>query len=85
MSNLHIIAVRITERNSTAIEVQKVLTNYGCYIRIRLGLHDQDECDCSPVGILILQLCSTIEISENLRNDLNDIDGVKAHLVDLSD
>ena len=85
MNRLQVMVVRITEREATALEVQKVLTGYGCHIKTRLGLHDQQEDNCSPVGILVLQLCSDNATSAELKNELNKIAGVKAHLVDLTD
>lgn len=84
MNDLQVMVVKITEREATAPAVQKVLTEYGCHIRTRLGLHDQDKDSCSPVGILILQLRADSETSCKLQDALNKIDGVKAHLVDLS-
>ena len=54
MNCLQIMAVRVDKRETTAVEVQKVLTEYGCSIRTRLGLHDQPAGnglgDQSPVG-----------------------------------
>ena len=85
MNCLQIMAIRVEQRECTAVEVQKTLTEYGCSICARLGLHNQESDKCSPQGLLILQLCSNQEISKELENKLNSIDGVKAKLVDISD
>lgn len=85
MNCLQIMAVRVAQREATAVEVQKVLTEYGCSIRTRLGLHDQTDGTCSPNGILILQLSSEENVSRELEKTLNGISGVKAKLVDLSE
>lgn len=85
MNCFQIMAVRIEQRDATAVEVQKVLTEYGCSIRTRLGLHDQtNDNTCSPSGILILQLACDEHTAEDLNKKLNVISGVKAKLVNLA-
>lgn len=85
MNCYQIMAVRIFNRDKSALSVQKVLTEYGCSIVTRLGLHDQSAPGtCSPSGLLVLQLCSDSETSQELEAKLNALDGVKAQLVDLS-
>ena len=86
MNCYQIMAVRIFDRSKSAVDVQKVLTEYGCSILTRLGLHDQSAPGtCSPSGLLVLQLCGSSEESKELEKKLNAIDGVKARLADLSD
>lgn len=85
MNCLQIMVVSVAQRESTATKVQGVLTEFGCSIRTRLGLHDQSDGVCSERGILVLQLCSTEETSKALESKLNGIEGVKALLVDLAD
>ncbi len=86
MNCYQIMAVRISDRSKSAVEVQKVLTDHGCSILTRLGLHDQSAPGtCSPSGLLVLQLCSCSDESKDLERKLNMLDGVKARLVDLSD
>lgn len=79
-----IVGVRLEDRNQSAVEVQRVLTDYGCCIRTRLGLHDQEPNGvCSPAGLLLLQLCCGKEEGKNLEQALLAIEGVKAQLIDL--
>lgn len=86
MNYYQIMAVRIFDRAKSAVEVQKVLTEYGCSIVTRLGLHDQSAPGtCSPAGLLVLQISCPHETSIELEKRLNALDGVKAKLVDLSD
>ena len=86
MNCLQIMAVRLGQREKTAIEVQKVLTDFGCSIRTRLGLHDQPADNaCSPQGLLIRQLCCDDDTSKALETKLNSIEDVKARLVNLAD
>ena len=86
MNCYQIMAVRILDRGKCAVEVQRILTEYGCSILTRLGLHDSPvPGTCSPSGLLVLQLCCDAETSKELEKKLNALDGVKAKLVDLSD
>lgn len=80
-----IMGVRLVDRSESAIDVQKVLTQYGCSIRTRLGLHDQDASGvCSPSGILLLQLCCDEQEAKDLEKALQDIKGVTAKLINLA-
>ena len=77
--------VRIQDRDSSALSVQKVLTQYGCCVRMRLGLHDEEpDNTCTPSGVLILQLNCDKAQAENISTELNAISGVKALLIDFN-
>jgi hypothetical protein len=85
MSCFTIMAVRLEQRNETAVEVQKILTEHGCAIQTRLGLHDQGpDNTCMPSGILILQLCCDEKEAKELQAKLNKVAGVKAKYMDLN-
>lgn len=77
-----IMVIRIRERSKKAPTVQSVLTEFGCVIKTRLGLHETNDNVCSESGILILQLCGD-EGYKGLEKALNEIEGVKAKLVEL--
>ena len=74
-----IMVIKISQRSDKAPKVQTVLTEFGCIIKTRLGLHEAGEA-CSEVGTLILQLCGD-EDYQDLEKALNAIEGVKAKLV----
>jgi len=50
-----ILGIHVTNRTEEVPRLQSVLSEYGCYIRTRLGLHEVTEGACSPGGILILE------------------------------
>lgn len=77
-----IMAITIKKRTEEAVEVQSVLTEFGCYIQTRLGLHDTSE-GCSNAGIIILQLHCDDEIAGKLRDKLDSLEGVAVSLMDL--
>lgn len=79
-----LMAVRITDRESQAVRVQGVLTEHGCGISMRLGLHDPEEGSvCSMAGILILQLCCSSGEAKVIEADIAKIPGVKVKFLDL--
>jgi hypothetical protein len=76
-----ILVIKISSRRTTAIELQKVFTEFGCSIKARLGLHEAGEL-CSDEGILILQLTGEIDEIRGLQNALNKMPDIKAKLVE---
>ena len=83
MNCLQIMAVRLGQREKTAIEVQKVLTGWGCLIKTRLGIHDGVLDSCSNYGLIILELVGEREKHEELMNKLNVLPGVQAKYLSL--
>ena len=72
-----IVGVHITNRTENAVGVQNLLTEYGCSIQTRLGLHHVEPDVCSPSGIILLEMCDVAAGAE-LIGKLNAIDGVEA-------
>ena len=75
----HIIAgVHITDRIHHVDSVQHLLTEYGCSIRTRLGLHEANEGFCSPNGLVLLEMVDDDAKADELIAKLNAIEGVEA-------
>jgi len=72
-----IMAVSISKRTAEAVKVQQVLTEHGCIIKLRVGLHETGNV-CADDGLVLLHLCGTKKEVAALRNDLSRIKGVKA-------
>lgn len=84
MACVNLMAVRIHDRDNTAVKIQEVLTRHGCKIDMRLGLHDNEGVNaCSMAGTLILRLCCNADEARLIEADLEKIDGVKAKFIDL--
>ena len=75
-SKHRIMGVHITERVQHVPAVQHVLTEYGCWIKTRLGLHEADPSFCSPNGLLLLEVLDDEEKANELKTRLEQIDGV---------
>jgi len=78
-----ILLILIGKRKESAVNVQKVLTGWGCIIKTRLGIHDGVLENCSNQGFLFLELVGTKEQHEELERKLNLIKGVSAKLVEM--
>ena len=73
-----LVAIRIDSRNEQATEVQRLLTDFGCHIRVRLGLHDLPDEACEPSGLLILQTTAPEAELKEFADRLNALDEVTA-------
>lgn len=70
-----IMAVLLDKRTDSAQTVQEVLTEHGCIIRSRIGLHQITE--CTEECLIILHLCGSDQEIEKLEKDLDVIHRVK--------
>ena len=50
-----ILGVHVTNRATQVPSVQNLLTEYGCNIKTRIGLHHVDDQVCSPRGLILLE------------------------------
>jgi hypothetical protein len=50
-----IMGIKLRERMKSAGKFQELLSEYGCEISTRLGLHVTSEDSCSPNGLIILE------------------------------
>ncbi len=71
-------------RKKEAVTVQKILTEWGCFIKTRLGLHEGVLEDCSEIGTIFLELVGAKEKHEELSRKLNLLQGVHAKLVNMN-
>ncbi|MEG6585562.1 hypothetical protein [Dendrosporobacter sp. 1207_IL3150] len=78
-----IMAILQENRVETAAKVQEVLTKYGCYIRVRLGLHDAAIDRCTNTGIILLQLCGNDLPIKDFEEELKSIQNVKVKYMTL--
>lgn len=79
-----ILMILIGNREDAAVNVQKVLTAWGCIIKTRLGIHDGVLEECSDKGLLILELVGKDEDKQEFARKIDLIAGVSSQLVELS-
>lgn len=72
------------KRRETATAVQSCLTEFGCIIRTRLGIHDGVPDKCTNEGLIILEMVGERTDMKALENKLDAIHDVRTKLVDIS-
>jgi hypothetical protein len=78
-----VLLILIGSRKESAVNVQKVLTGWGCMIKTRLGIHDGVLDNCSDQGLLILELVGEQSQKDELVRKISLIKGVTSKLVEL--
>ncbi len=79
-----ILALRVDNRCEYAVDVQKLLTDYGSYIKTRVGFHEANKDFSGDDGIIILHMCAEgggSEAAQTLKSELDRIDGVSTTMV----
>ncbi len=62
-----IIGISVANRKEEAQLLQEILTQYGCYIKTRIGLHDMGEYKCLNYGIVLIEVIDKVnEIYDEL-------------------
>ena len=76
MSQRIILGIHVLDRAAKAAEVQQLLTEFGCHIKTRIGLHEVEGGVCSPTGIILLEIHGGAEPADALTRKLTDLGGV---------
>ncbi|NLT93969.1 MAG: hypothetical protein GXW85_00250 [Clostridia bacterium] len=56
-----IMGIQLENRMETAKKVQDLLTQYGCFIKTRLGVHQTAEGSCSEKGLIIIEFMNNAD------------------------
>lgn len=74
-----IMGIKVEKRHAEANHVQTLLTDYGCFIKTRLGLHkatDNREV-CSEDGLILLEFINDCDKeAEELEGKLETLEGI---------
>lgn len=76
MKTESIMAIRCDNRRENADALQKVLTAFGCSIRMRLGIHETGDA-CANEGLILLHLVDQSEEIEKFKAALDAMDGIR--------
>jgi ACT domain-containing protein len=71
-----VLGIHISDRVHHVPGVQNLLTEYGCSIKTRIGLHAVDEKFCSPNGLIVLEMAGPEQPTFELIEKLEAIEGV---------
>jgi len=72
-----ILGVHITDRTKNVALVQQALSEFGCFIKTRLGLHEASDDFCSPNGLVLLEMLDNDLQANGLVTRLKAITGVE--------
>ena len=76
-----LLIIHVTDRLKHAPEMQTVLTEFGCCIKTRLGLHDTSKDFCSPNGLIVLEMSGDEEKAASLESKLLRVEGIEVEKV----
>ena len=71
-----IIGIKVNNRLQNVLYVQEILTNFGCVIKTRIGLHEEINGQCSPKGLILLEIIDDLKAIE-IANALCDIEEIE--------
>lgn len=77
MDKTIVIGVLLNNRQNQALKFQEIITNHGCQIKTRIGLHHADENKCPVGGVILLDLIGADEEINALENDIKSLPGVQ--------
>lgn len=79
-----VVVAFLKARKGSAVKFQKILTQYGCIIKTRLGIHDGVMDKCSDTGLIILELAGEEKQKSAFVRKLITLKGVVVKKVDLA-
>jgi len=79
-----IVGIHVTNRIQNAKEIQNLLTEFGCNIKTRLGLHETDGNQCATAGLMLLELTGKVEETNQLIKKLKSISGVDTQTMEFN-
>lgn len=72
----YIVGIHVDDRIKRASDVQQLLTDYGCNIKTRIGLHEVTGQFCAGFGLILLEMIGDPGKVNELAQKLDAIDGV---------
>ena len=73
-----IIGIKLNNRTISSSEFQNILSEFGCIIRTRIGLHDVDCGVCSNNGVILLEVINDEKVPK-LQKALCQISNIEIH------
>jgi len=76
MAKRIVLGVQVTKRVQNVPLVQSILTEYGCNIKTRLGLHEVTDSSCSTIGLLIIETYGDEKLILEMEAKLKTVQGI---------
>ncbi len=71
-----VLGIYFDQKQKDTLQIQQILTKFGCSIRTRLGLHNVDD-ENDEYSLILLELLGDIDECLKLENELLKIQGLK--------
>jgi len=71
-----VLGIHIQDRVKQVPDIQKMFTQFGCNIKMRLGLHEAGDSSCSPAGLILLDTTGEESQINALADQLGSHDGI---------
>jgi hypothetical protein len=78
-----VILIKIDHRSTEAVKIQSILTDYGCNIKVRLGLHEVSKEFCANDGLIVLEVDGDKRTLNKMIKLLNAVEYVQAQLIEM--
>ena len=77
MDKTVILGVKLNQRQISSLNFQKIITEYGCNIKTRVGIHNVLDGKCSTAGVILLDLIGTDEEVKAIEDAIKKIPEVE--------
>lgn len=71
-----VLGIHIQDRVKQVPDIQKMFTEFGCNIKMRLGLHETGLDSCSPAGLILLDTIGDEDRIQALAERIASHDGI---------
>ena len=71
-----IVGIHVQDRHGNVPQIQGVLTQFGCSIKTRLGLHEVNDDFCSTAGIILLETAGPRTEIDGMVKALGELEGI---------
>ena len=78
-----VIMIKIDSRIRDAAKVQRILTEYGCNIKVRQGLHEVSKELCANDVLILMEMDGDKRRLNSIVKKLNAVEFVTAQLVEM--
>ncbi|QOR36110.1 hypothetical protein IMX26_04655 [Clostridium sp. 'deep sea'] len=71
-----VMCILVKNRTKDAPQLQSILTNHGCIIKTRVGMHEV--ANCAEDGLIMLHLSGKKEAIDDLEKSINSLSEIRA-------
>jgi hypothetical protein len=79
-----VFGIKLKHRMKNSLGLQEVLTEFGCNVKTRIGLHHVTDGVCSPDGIILLEVIGDDSTIESFEAKIKAISGAELQKMSFS-